>query len=455
MNPEFERNLWLEAAPRRIVGAAVVLGLIYAATGLIAKSADPHVLVASFGVAGMVIFVACGPIWAAWAAGSSILDEIRGRTWEFQRLSALTPWAMTWGKLFGAGSLAWLSALTGLVVVALAAADIRGPGYALLLVVGAAALALFVQSCAMGAALIGVRKARAEGRVATGGAVVLGVVGGLILLSAFSSSLPLGAMRWSGGAAMGQIDGPPVTWWGQDFPALSFSVLSICAFAAWSVVGAWRLMRLELQMHNSPWVWVGFLLFAAIWRAGLAPQLGGTAAEAMTAALVFIAAAYICAFVEPADAVKLRRFNAALRSGAWLQAVDLAPAALFAVKLAALAVIVFCLLPQPFGMSSPLPSAVGALAALAFMVRDLGVIAVHRFGPRAGRGDLSAVIALALLYWVGGLVGRVFGGEVGHALFSPLVPQAAGVSLVSGVVMAALAWWLALQRLRRPKVAAA
>ncbi len=455
MNPEFERNLWLEAAPRRLIGAAVVLALIYGATGLIAKSADPHVLLAAFGVAGTVVFVASGLVWAAWAAGSSILDEIRARTWEFQRLSALTPWAMTWGKLFGAGSLAWLSALTGLVVVGLAAADLRGPTYALQVVVGLAGLVVFVQSCAMGAALIGVRKARAEGRVATGGAVVLGVIGGLILLSAFSSSLPLGAMRWSGGAPMGQIDGPPLTWWGLTVPALSFTALSICAFAAWALVGAWRLMRLELQMHNSPWIWVGFLLFAAVWRAGLAPQIGGTAAEAMTAALVFIAAAYVCAFVEPADAVKLRRFNAALRSGAWLQAAGLAPAALYAVKLAGLAVIVFCLLPQPFGMSSPLPSAVGALAALAFMVRDLGVITLHRFGPRAGRGDLSAVIALALLYWVGGLVGRVFGGEVGHALFSPLVASAAGVSLASGVVMAALAWWLAAQRLRGPRAVAA
>jgi hypothetical protein len=211
-------------------------------------------------------------------------------------------------------------------------------------------------------------------------------------------------------------------------------------------------MRLELQMRNSPWLWVAFLLFAAIWRAGLAPALGGAPAQAMTAALVFIAAAYVCAFVEPADAVKLRRFSATLRSGAWLQSVDLAPAGLFAVKLAALAVIVFCLLYQPFAAASPLPSRLGALSALAFMVRDLGVIVLFRFGPRAGRGDLTAVIALALLYWVGALVGNLILGETGRALFSPLTAAAPGVSLVSGVVQAGLAWTLAARRLRGPKV---
>jgi hypothetical protein len=451
MNPEFERNLWLEAAPRRLVGAGVILALVYGATGLVAKNGDPHMLLAALGLAGLIVFIASGLIWAAWAAGSSILDEIRGRTWEFQRLSALTPWTMTWGKLFGAGSLAWLAALTGLLALGAAAADLHGPGYALELVIGLAALAIFVQSCAMGAALIGVRKARAEGRMATGGAVILGVIGGLILLSMFSSSLPLGAMRWSGGAPITGIDGPPVTWWGQQIPALLFISLSLCAFAAWALAGAWRLMRLELQMHNTPWLWVGFLLFTAAWRAGLAPAIGGSAAMALTAALVFIAAAYVCAFVEPADAVKLRRFVAALRSGAWLQAADLAPAALFSVKLAGLTVIVFSLMPQPFGMASPLPSALGAWAALAFMIRDLGVITLFRFGPRAGRGDLTAVIALALLYWVGGLVGRVFYGEFGQALFSPLVSSEAGVSLVSGALQAGLAWWLAAQRLRGPK----
>ena len=451
MNPEFERNLWLEAAPRRMIGAAVILGLVYGATALIAKSGDPHVVLAAFGVTGGIVFAASGLIWATWAAGSSILDEIRGRTWEFQRLSALTPWAMTWGKLFGAGSLAWLAALTGLLALGVAAADLRGPAYALQLCAGLVGLAVFVQSCAMGAALIGVRKARAEGRMATGGAVLLGVLGGLFLLSSFSSSLPLGAMHFSGGAPLGGFDGPPLQWWGMTIPTLTFTSVSLCVFAAWGFIGAWRLMRLELQMHNSPWLWVCFLIFAAAWRAGLAPQIGGASAEVMTAALVFIAAAYICAFVEPADALKLRRLVAALRSGAWMQAVDLAPAALFAVKLAGVAIVVFCLLPQPFGLLAPLPSATGALAALAFMLRDLGVITLFRFGPRAGRGDLTAVIALALLYWVGGLVGHVFAGDVGRAMFSPLVPTEAGVSLMAGVVQAVVAWTLAAQRLRAPR----
>lgn len=454
MNPEFERNLWLEAPPRRLGGLAVILALVYGATVALARG-DMSVLTQAVGVVGAAVFVACGLIWGSWAAGGSVLDEIRGRTWDFQRLSALTPWAMTWGKLFGAGSLAWIGAATGLAATAVAADLTKGPEIAFDLVFGLIGLAIFLQACAMGAALIGVRKARAEGRMATGGAVVLGVVGGLILLSAFSRGLPLGSLNLSGGTALGLTDERPVFWFGLVLRSAAFTAASLCVFAAWALAGAWRLMRLELQMHNSPWFWVAFLLFAAIWRAGLAPALGGVSDEVMTAGLVFIAAAYICAFVEPADAVKVRRFWAAARSGALLRAADLAPAAVFAVKLAVLAVIVFTVLPHPSYLSATaLPTPLGAVAVLAFMIRDLGVITLFRFGPRPGRGDLSAVIALALLYWIGGLIGRLSGGEVGQALFSPFVASAALVSVISGLLQAALAWFLAVQRLRGPKAVA-
>jgi hypothetical protein len=60
------------------------------------------------------------------------------------------------------------------------------------------------------------------------------------------------------------------------------------------------------------------------------------------------------------------------------------------------------------------------------------------------------VIALVLLYVVGGLIAGVAGGPTGAALFSPLSAAAPLVSLGSGAVQAVAAWWLAVGRLRRP-----
>ncbi len=442
MNPEFERNLWLEASPRRLFGLAVSLGLIYAATRLVAGGDSHGLLVALFSV-GACVFAACGGIWAARAAGGSVLDEIRGRTWEFQRLSALTPWAMTWGKLLGAGALAWLGAATGVLAVGAAAAVLDSPGDAAMIMTGMVGLVFFLQGCAMGAALVGVRKARAEGRIATGGAVLLGVLGGLLLLNALANHLPIPGQSWTGGG-LNLTSRGPVTFWGQPMPGLPFAALSLCLFAGWAVVGAWRLMRLELQMRNSPWIWVAFLLFAGVWRAGLAAPETGLLGRVLTAGAVFAALTYASAFVEPADPVRLRRFAAAMARGEWLEAAHLAPAVAFAFKLALLCGLAAVVTPRPVLGDMPFPTTV--VAALVFMIRDIGVIALFRYGPRPGRGDLSAVIALALLYGVGGILDKVVFQGLNIALFSPLTTFAPLAVLISGVVQAAVAWVVVGQR---------
>jgi hypothetical protein len=95
-------------------------------------------------------------------------------------------------------------------------------------------------------------------------------------------------------------------------------------------------------------------------------------------------------------------------------------------------------------------TAIHGLAMLAFMARDLGVIAFFRLGPRAHRGDFGAVVALVLIYTVGVIAGGTLGGDHGAALFAP-VPTDPLVSLGSGLVQAALAWWLAAGRIRAPE----
>ncbi len=443
MNPEFDRNLWLEATPRRLTGLFLALGLIFGATWLIAHD-ERHMLLTAIGGVGFATYVACGLIWASRAAGGSVLEEIRGRTWEFQRLSALTPWAMTWGKLFGAGALAWIGALIGLAAAGLTTAQLGPPAEALTVVSGLLALTLFLQGCAMGAALVGVRKARAEGRIATGGAVLLGVLGGLFLLGALGHHLPVRGQSWTAGG-LNLFNHQAVQFWGYSPPEPAFAALSLWLFAAWAVVGAWRLMRLELQMRNSPWLWVGFLLFAGLWRAGLANPLSGPLGEVLAAGAGFAALTYASAFVEPADPVRLRRFWSELQAGRLMRAVDLAPAALFAFKLAVLCGLLALFLPRTSYGEPPAPPTV--LAALVFLVRDLGVIAFYRYGPTPGRGDLSAVIALALLYGAGGVVDRTVGESLGVVLFSPFATFNPLSVLVSGVVQAAAVWVLAAHRL--------
>lgn len=257
-------------------------------------------------------------------------------------------------------------------------------------------------------------------------------------------------------------DAQPVRFWRASVDPNLFTTLSLVAFAGWALVAAWRLMRLELQKQNGPLYWTAFLLFAAFWTAGQAnpdfdvarvngAELDPTAlARWGAAAAVFLAGVYAAAFAEPADRVRLRRF-ANPASGWTVQVPAVAPALALTV-VAFLGVIVSVLgLPaaavddEDFGR---LQIVLFAAAALAFVLRDLAVIAFFRFGPRPKRGDFGAVLALVLLYGLGALITSNLGDAVALALPSPEAPL---ISLVSALVQAALIGALALRRLRGPE----
>lgn len=446
MNPEFRRNLWLEASPRRIAWAAVTLGLIYGAA-LLTVRGRPELIAHTLSGAGLVVFLVCGLLWGSRAAGGSVLTEIAERTWDFQRLSALTPWQMTWGKLFGAASLAWICALTGLAAMLPLTLQAGGADGVWRLVFFVA-LAFLLQGLSLGAALIGVRKARAEGRPARGGVVLGGLLLGLVLLLGVSGSR--GFQNGAGLAWLTQVfEGRGfVAWWGMIGPAASFRALAVAAFALFALAGAWRLMRLELMMRSSLLVWPAFLAFLAVFAGGFPFREEGLDASLLAGALAVALCAYAAAFAEPADRVRLRRFAEAVRAGKLAEAGPLAPAALAPLVLAAALTVLA--LTAGGGRD---PRLWQGAALIAFVARDLAVIAWFRLGPRPQRGDLAAILALALAYGVGGIVGSSMAGAEGAALFAPISGKL--TSLVSGAVQAVVLWVLVARRLSAPPAAPA
>lgn len=448
MNPEFQRNLWLEASPRRIAWAGVVLALIYGATVALARD-NPGGPMLALGMVGAGVFIACAMIWGARAAGGSVLAEIADRTWDFQRLSALDPWSMTWGKLFGGASLAWLCGLTGLAMMAIAGLGRGEPGVwpslAFML-----ALAVLLQGMSLGAALVGVRKARAEGRTARAGGVLGGLIVGAILLSWVASSA--GFQQGAGTEGMNSLwtDRGFVDWGGVIWPAANFRLIVMTLLAGWAVIGAWRLMRLELQMENKPVYWPAFLAFLAVLAGGYVFRAEGWSGAFTAASLAVSLIAYAAAFAEPADKVRMRQFAHHLSRGDIARATPLLPTPVAPVIFAGLLVI--AAFAAGGGRVSALDPAQAA-ALIAFLIRDLGVIAYCRMGARPQRGDFGAVVALGLLYLVGGALGLATGGAGGVALMVP-TNEAPLVSLISGVVQAAIAWVLAAQRIKQGSVTA-
>jgi hypothetical protein len=95
MNPEFQRQLYLEYSPARLLGIPMVLGIMFTLSFFL----DDHRLGTTTANTAIGLFMLISLLWGARQTIDSILEEYRERTWDTQRLSALGPWEMVWGEI--------------------------------------------------------------------------------------------------------------------------------------------------------------------------------------------------------------------------------------------------------------------------------------------------------------------------------------------------------------------
>ena len=393
MNPELQRNLWLDATPRKLAFAGALLAGVFAGVWVLDRGRHAYAVT----LAGAVVFAAGGLGWAPRAARSAVTGEALGGSWDFQRLTALTPWTMTWGKLAGATARPWAMAAGGLALAELQLASTSSRAHAGFWLRVAVGLAATLQASGLATGLIDVRRARAAGRPLSARApglllLVLGLLSLAVLVWARARlNLALGELR-PGHPGHGAV-ALPIGWYGRPHGPLGFAALSLVAFAGWAIVWAWRLMRLELQHVNAPWAWTAFLLFAGFYVLGFDPRAGvddPLAARLGAATGAWAVLAYIAAFAGPADRVRARQFTAALRGRRPGRVLSHLPLTALPSALAFAAGLIVALIRLRHEDAT---GAVVMLAALAFFARDLGVVAWRRFAGRGRQGAAGVLLA--------------------------------------------------------------
>ena len=412
MNPEFQRNLWLECTQPRLVSAFAALGALLALAWLL-NGRGLGIVTANAGLGCFVLFTLA---WGAHLTGESLIQELRSRSWDQQRMSALGPWPMTWGKLLGAPAAAWICG--GLcVLVYLLSIEVTADAGWTLLMLGAAAIGLHAF------ALIGALLLAQRGHQA-GAPMSLRIAGGLAALLLAN-------------AILNRPD-THVRWFGQDYPALAFSACVVAALAAWVVFGSYRLMCEELKVRTLPWALAGFIGFLAALATGSVVSLtdspaliSGTLAKAgFVCALL---AAYLCAFVFAPDPMLPRRLLGYAQRAQWRRVAEESPlwgvGLLYAIGLA----LVLALNGHPNialpGSLSRFNGDAGPL--LLFATRDLLVFfGIACRAPRRGV-EGSQLIYLALAYWLLPAIAHLAGA---HSLAGLLRPQT-GESLTACVVL--------------------
>lgn len=436
MNPEFERNIWLEMTPQRVLLMAAVLALVFFAAALSKDSWTPSV-VASW------LYYLIVVVWGSRSAALSVVGEIRDRTWDGQRLSALGAGDMTWGKLFGATIYNWFGGAICLTLAIVNLATHLGPATAAIELLYYIGIGMVAQAAALLASLIAVGRGQSHTRFEIFVYQMAGVAAAIGVWWLWSEADPVAALL----AHKTTVD--HIVWWGATLDAPVFLLVSLALFAGWTLVGCYREMRLELKMRNGPLVWLGFLAFCGIYFAGfdafLSKDVQGWDAVALRllfAGTVFAGLTYVMVLLEPKDRVHYRWIAAQLGRGQVAAALGGLQAWMMSYAGALLMGGALCLwlLHDPDAARQGQPF---ILTALGFLTRDVSLFVLMTTLSGRRRGDYAA---LAVLFAVYVLVPAILIGLDNKGLLFLFYPQVsepnwtgATAAWIEGVVVATAA----------------
>jgi hypothetical protein len=465
MNPELMRNLWLEASPRRLAIMFGVLAFLLAAVWVSAETDRLQAISAT----AELLFYALVVVWGTRNAAGTVVDEIRDRTWDLQRLSAISPWEMVWGKLLGAPSYAWAGGAACLVPIAMYAAQDRGPLSAVLEIASLVSIGLIAHSAALLASMVAVRRRMGQSRLNTFGFLIVGLIAASYSWSIWSAATPgaLGVTPW-GGEPVSSI-----AWYGRDWNAPMFLLASLGLGFAWLLAGCHQFMRQELAVRMNPWVWIGFLTFIAGYFAGFAwpgvpfaedirDLTAGRAAGGWAVATgVLLFATYVSLLVMPKERVQMRWVLAQLGQGRVFSFFEGLPGWAFG--------FVFTAVAAAMAITEAANSAIPAadlnlfrqfvVAVMGELARNIGVFMFFNMLPGQRRGDFAALLTLFLAYTVlpiflGGLGTPAVAGfispwaEVAQYAVDSTRPEVL-MSVLSMWIQAAIVWPLAMLRMSR------
>ncbi len=437
MNPELRRNLWLELSTHRLIAMPVVLAAVFILTyafksgSLALGDAEAASAVAHVAFVAYAVIVV---LWGGRLAAGAVVEEIRDRTWDDQKLTAIGPWAMTVGKLFGSTVFTWYGGLIALAVFALARSGHESPESIMTSAVTYLAVGVLCQAAGLLISLLSVQ-GQAVGRRLN---VTLFQLAGLAAIA-----LVYGAVGVFG-------DGPYGRWHGVLVAPATFAVNSTVAFALWAVLGVYRVMRAELQLAGKPWAWPLFCLFLGAYIVGL-PDTWLRAGQDMTVvrmavfAAVIFALNYVGILFQSKDVVGFRRMLGALRAADSGTALENLPLWMITYGLAlASALAVAIAIAQTADVGRDIQMTFVAAAVL-FLTRDIALLLSLHLGRVSRRANLAAVVYWLVLYGLVPMLLKVFDGDAALPVFLP-VPWADPLIAILPVflqaaAMAALLVW--------------
>jgi hypothetical protein len=261
-NPELARNFKLELTSQRMILMPIILVLL---TGLMlsfyndgsnnSNGRNAYDDLCNYALIGFLLIAG---IWGAKSAADGILDEYNSKTWDWQRMSTISPMKMTIGKLFGSTSYNWYGGIICLLIYIFAAiqSNFHSPLSVLISMVNVILSAIALQGITMLAALMQIRKGDGRKKIKSTSAIFLAFISLNLVANGFTES------SW------GFFTGSNNFYWYKINLGIFGTLLKPIFFSSWIIAGLYRSFRIEFQYVNGLKWWVTFLISLAIFIAG-------------------------------------------------------------------------------------------------------------------------------------------------------------------------------------------
>lgn len=428
LGPEFQRHVWLRFSWFSVLIMPILIGTtallcfmtwqvnaeaffarMMADSNLPLYNIIPHWSTLLAEVGRPMIFIVLF-VLGSYEAASSFTVELRNRTWDMHKISAIRPIHLMIGKLFGVTSYSWFFSagicFTALYGYAHTYRDLTPPSPDFMI---GPVQAIFVYpnyedmfylsfsvivSALIGhliAALVSLQYLR-RGRTGTFLALVLGVGASLVFLRVLTATFDV--MHYEGSDLFRSVEA--ITWYGRDIRRNDFVFFLILYVTFWGVVGLYRSIRAELNFPTYPIYLNIFLMtfcllisgFSVVFDKtglGIVNNLSDNFTVFFPSFFILFVATYAVLYNSSEDVGKYLRFYRALRCLKFLRALQFLPGWVFPFMLC-----VGLLGLWHYHAASEISVGVTAftLSALLLMVRDGLVLHIFLLGNRYKRAGL-------------------------------------------------------------------
>ncbi len=379
MNPEFQRNLYLELSISRLIAMPAFLLVIFSLSYLI----DDQSLAETTANTAIGLFILIVLFWGTRQASENIFEELRNNTWDIQRTSAISPWSLSWGKLFGSTLYNWYGGLLCLLVYSFAAADTEFIAltwlYALSSGILAHSLSLLVSLFALR------RKQSYNSGIGYLFAVVL-----LFFLISLINNIDDFAMN-------------TLFWYGDFYTQSSFLAVSLILACCWSIIGVYRFLAEELRIRTLPWVWLVFIGFLSIYIAGIITVNNNVSVQKTALNLILVwfficsSFSYLLLFLDENSPMLLRKIGLYWQNRQWPNLLQETPCWMVSVVLTLPAMIILALIPPIEKINHVY---FYPLVIFLLMLRDIGLLLYFSYAQNRRRARSLTLLVMVCLYGV-------------------------------------------------------